>query len=184
MPPPQQKARPSGGADRRSGLEADVATLRVGRGRAAVSVRALLVAGGVLAPVGLLLIVLGWFGASRTPNLREQIPYLISGGLLGLGLVFLGGFLYFSRWLTQLVHDQRAGTDAVTAAVDRLARVLERPPPVAMSPVRPRPAELVVTGRGTMAHRPECRVVAGRPGVRPAGPDEPLTPCRLCQPEL
>ena len=55
--------------------------------------RLLLVAGGVLMPVGIVLILLGWAGASRTPFAWEQTDYLISGGILGLALVFAGGFL-------------------------------------------------------------------------------------------
>lgn len=151
--------------------------------------RTLLVAGGVLAPVGVILVLLGWFGAARTPNLHEQIPYLISGGLLGLALVFLGGFFYFAHWLTQLVREQRAGTAAVVEAVRRLADAVEagRPPaPTAVPPGGngggPGGGGLVATGGGSLAHRPTCRVVAGRPGLRPVPAGEDLAPCRLCNP--
>ena len=51
------------------------------------------VASAVLLPLGLALIVLGWYGAAHTPYLFEQVPYLISGGLLGLGLAVVGGFV-------------------------------------------------------------------------------------------
>jgi hypothetical protein len=40
-----------------------------------------------------LLVILGWAGAAGTPLLFERIPYLISCGLLGLGLIFCGGFV-------------------------------------------------------------------------------------------
>src|SRR5687767_13363071 len=69
--------------------------------------RVLLIAGSIAAPLGLVFIFLGWMGASRTPNLYEQIPYSISGGMLGLGLVFAGGFAYFAYWMTQLVRATR-----------------------------------------------------------------------------
>ncbi|MEX0875464.1 MAG: hypothetical protein WD646_01825 [Actinomycetota bacterium] len=46
---------------------------------------------------------LGWYGASRTAREIEQIPYLISGGLIGLGLVFVGGLLLATAmWTSQL----------------------------------------------------------------------------------
>ena len=77
-------------ADRRRFASA-VNDLRTG-GQLGLSERTLMVLGGVLAPLGLLLVLLGWIGASRTPFVFEQVPYLISGGLLGLGLVFLGAF--------------------------------------------------------------------------------------------
>lgn len=168
--------------------------------------RRLMTLGGILVPLGLLVIVLGWFGAARTPNEFEQIPYLISGGLLGLALVFLGGFLYFAHWLTRMVHEQRSASAAVVDAVNRLAASLEQEvverssagPPVAVDTSgapgngngRPRPAkgapappaDLVVTLSGTLAHRRTCRVVAGKPGVRPVEAADDLAPCRLCHP--
>src|SRR5436190_1552645 len=39
------------------------------------------------------------------------------------------------------------------------------------------------TATGTMLHRPDCAVVAGRPNLRAASPDEPgLSACGLCNP--
>ena len=72
------------------------------------------------------LVLLGWWGASQTPNLFEQMPYLISGGLFGLGLVFLGGFLYFAHWLTELVKEHRAQSTAMIEAVNRLEETIGR----------------------------------------------------------
>jgi hypothetical protein len=61
--------------------------------------RWLATAGGAFVVAGLTLVVIGWVGTSRTVLVAGQIPYVVSGGLLGLGLVFLGGFLYFGYWL-------------------------------------------------------------------------------------
>ena len=61
--------------------------------------------GSLLAPLGLLLIALGWMGAAHTPVLQEEIAYGISGGLIGLGLVVMGSFLYFSHWQTQQIRE-------------------------------------------------------------------------------
>ena len=96
-------------------------------------------------------VVLGWWGASRTPYAFEQTPYLISGGLLGLGLVFLGSFFYFAHWLTQLVKEHREQSAAILAALERLGRAarpvaapLRRPKPLGpeggdlVAPVKPR----------------------------------------------
>ncbi len=191
MPRPGRRSRggptAGAGADR---LGRGVDELRVGSGRWSTGERTLLVAGGVLAPVGVIVVLLGWFGAARTPNLHEQIPYLISGGLLGLALVFLGGFLYFAHWVTQVVREQRAGTAAVVEAVQRLADAVEAGRPPAAPPMSaaggngggPDGAGLVATGAGTLAHRPTCRVVAGKPGLRPVRAGEDLAPCRLCNP--
>jgi apolipoprotein N-acyltransferase len=64
-----------------------------------VTERWLAAAGGALVLAGLMLVIIGWVGTSRTVLVAGQIPYVVSGGLLGLGLVFLGGFLYFAYWL-------------------------------------------------------------------------------------
>ena len=41
---------------------------------------------------------------------------------------------------------------------------------------------LVATARGTMAHRRDCVVVAGKADLRPVGPGDGLAPCKLCDP--
>ena len=118
-------------------LRAGVRDLRVGgAGRFAPDRRALLVLGGTLAPLGIVVVLLGWYGAAHTPYVFEQIPYLISGGLLGLALVFVGSFLYFAHWLTELLREQREqaaalaeAIRAVEAAVARLESAPDRPEP-------------------------------------------------------
>ena len=39
---------------------------------------------------GFVCIILGWYGAAHSPYLYQEVPYLISGGLLGLAVV-VGG---------------------------------------------------------------------------------------------
>src|SRR5438128_2494785 len=53
--------------------------------------RALVALGFFIA--GIVLVLLGWYGAAYTNILTEQIPYLISGGLLGLGLIIVAGIM-------------------------------------------------------------------------------------------
>jgi hypothetical protein len=98
-----------------------IRALRVNSSGSLLSERLLLVLGGIIAPLGLVVVVLGWWGASNTPYDFEQVPYLISGGMLGLGLVFLGSFFYFAHWLTQLVKEHREQSQAILAALERLA---------------------------------------------------------------
>ncbi len=124
--------------------------------------------GSVLAPLGLVLIGLGWLGASRTPLVQEQLSYLISGGLFGLALVVVGGFCYFAHWQSELVREVRTQTAEVTA----LLRAGAAPSPLA--------GLLVATASGTLAHRPGCPVVRGRTDLEPAGSD--LAPCSMCEP--
>ena len=67
----------------------------------------LAVAGGVLMPLGVLLVIAGWFGAAHTTRLFEEIPYLISGGLLGVALATIGALTLFAHWLTVLIREGR-----------------------------------------------------------------------------
>ena len=60
-----------------------------------------------MATMGLTAILLGWFGAARSTLVAEQIPYLISGGLLGLALSVVGALLYFSHWVAVSVREDR-----------------------------------------------------------------------------
>ena len=73
---------------------------------------------------GLVVILLGWWGASHTPNLYEQVPYSISGGMFGLGLVFAGGFAYFAYWMTQLVRATQRDTAETRAVLERIESLL------------------------------------------------------------
>jgi hypothetical protein len=173
-------------------------TLRVGGADLVLSERILMVVGGVVAPLGLLIILIGWYGAARTGLLFEQVPYLISGGLFGLALVFLGAFFYFAHWLTELVKEHRAQSsavvDAIRAVESRLADLAVGVPSgngravavggaVAAGPPTAEPAvDLVATPRGTMAHLPHCSVVAGKADLRVVGDGAGLERCQLCQP--
>src|SRR4051812_37352232 len=86
--------------------------------------RWLLIIGGIMLPLGFMLIVLGWLGASQTVLVFEQIPYMVSGGLLGLAFVFAGGFVYFAYWQTLLVRDTRAERRELTESLRRIETLL------------------------------------------------------------
>jgi len=144
--------------------------------------RWLLLGGAVLVPLGLVLVVLGYWGASHAPRVIQQIPYLVSGGLLGLALVFAGGFSYFAWWLTRIIREQSrlservdSQTDALVAELSGLRAELRQLAGAATSA-----PQLVSTRGGELVHRPTCRVVAGRGDLRvaTAGPA-----CKVCQPE-
>jgi hypothetical protein len=151
--------------------------------------RWLLLTGGALMPLGFLLIVLGWAGASHTPLLFEQIPYMISGGLLGVALVFAGGFVYFAYWMTLLVRESRTAREDLQASLSRLENLLASGAMIggSFAPAGYESANghtsFVATATGTMIHRPDCVAVANRDGLRAVSPDTPgYTACGLCEP--
>lgn len=156
-----------------------------------VTDRSLLVAGSILMPLGAVLVLLAWYGASHTTRVFEQIPYLISGGLLGLVLAIAGGFCYFGYFLARILSTSREMLDSLLRLEERLeATGAMVPGPVAGAATGAgvaRPAGLatvsyVATKTGTMYHRPDCSAVAGRPPaeLRRVQDTAGLSPCRLC----
>ena len=152
----------------------------------------LFVAGAVLLPLGLVVIILGWYGAAHTPYAYDQLSYLVSGGLLGLGLTFCGGFLYFGAWLARIASDQRDSAKRLSDTLLVLADVVSRSAVSTAGGQSQVPAAereaggvLVVTESGTTVHRADCPLVAQRDDLRPAGPDAAgLTTCRVCKPDV
>lgn len=86
-------------------LESGAAELESGSSRSLVlHPRFLVAVAGALMSAGLAAIVLGWMGAARSILVQKQIPYLISGGLLGVALATIGALTFFTHWLTVLVR--------------------------------------------------------------------------------
>jgi hypothetical protein len=169
-------------ASRQQRLAAAVGTLRT-RARGVDPARVLLIVGSVLVPLGGVLIILGWWGASHTVWVYEQIPYAISGGVLGLGLVFAGGFCYFAYWLSQIVYSLRRDAEETRAVLGRIESLLAAAPTASAPASTPAsPSTFLATPNGTVFHRPDCPAVAGRDGVREVTADNGLSPCRICEP--
>ena len=57
---------------------------------------------------GVSLILLGWLGAAHSTLIEEQVPYLISGGLVGVALSIIGAVCLLAHWLTVLIREERA----------------------------------------------------------------------------
>lgn len=172
-----EPADPFAGASRRSW-----------RSRFATSDAILAAVAAVLLPLGLFVIILGWYGAAHTPYLFEQVPYAISGGMVGLGLVIAGGLLFFGSWIARGSAAQQATSDVMIALLqeirDELALRPEEPAPrQAKGSARNGSAtKLVATATGSMIHRPDCSVVTGRGGLRNVTESSGLQPCGLCDP--
>lgn len=124
-------------APRRRPVSARLQTLGVAvdrvRHRPRADVRqALLVAGAVAMGLGMVAIVLGWYGASHSAYLFQEVPYLISGGLLGLALVVAGGVVVTSGWSLRQIQEARRDTQAMVRSLERIEfalRVAARPEP-------------------------------------------------------
>jgi len=98
------------------------------RAQSAELVRLLLFPGAVAVVAGFAFMLLGWYGASHTARTIEQIPYLISGGLIGLGLVMLGALLLSSAiWMTMLQRHQSEQDERLERKLDELETRLSSP---------------------------------------------------------
>lgn len=114
----------SNAADR---LQAGVGDLHV-PDPSADSESLLLKVGFALPLVGLVLIGLAWYRSAGTKYVADQVPMLISGGILGLGLILVGLGLFLRFSLARLVRfglahrvvDQQAQTERL---IDALAKV-------------------------------------------------------------
>jgi hypothetical protein len=80
--------------------------------------------GMALIVFGFVCILLGWYGAANSPYLYEEIPYVISGGLLGVALVIGGGVLVRCGWSMRQIEEERRNALAIVRSVDRLERIM------------------------------------------------------------
>ena len=144
--------------------------------------------GLLVVAIGLLAIGLGWNGmaggggqVNGVTLLQAQLPWLVSGGILGLALVVLGGAM-------MVVHNARNDRARLEAKLDELVTIVARS---AMSGTQPYPStptstEGLFAAGGTSYHQPDCRLVQGRDEIRLVTADEVadrgLRACRVCRP--
>ena len=149
--------------------------------------------GLIIVAVGLLVIGLGWNGmagaggeVNHVPVLQAQLPWLLSGGFLGLGIVGLGVGVLISHGYRQDVARLDSRLVALLEAVERLDGIASAPVATATTPIGAG-ADLVLAGADSY-HLPTCRLVAHRSEARLLTPDqaaaEGMTPCRICRPPV
>jgi hypothetical protein len=138
--------------------------------------------GASLLPLGLVVIVLGWYGVANTPFGFDQQSYMISGGFGGLALTFVGGFLYFGSWLARIADDNREASKRLADTLLVLADVTSRAASLNDQGVDVS-ALPVTAGDGTTMHRRDCALIAHRDDLRPVGESNAaLIACRVCRP--
>jgi hypothetical protein len=109
---------------------------------------------------GLLALLLGWIGVSGSAYAAGQLPYVVSGGLLGIFLLGVGGTL----WLSADLRDEWRKLDRVEEALLTLAASAAEPTgTVAATPA----AALAATPAAALAAAP-----AAAPLATPAAVDD------------
>jgi hypothetical protein len=142
----------------------------------------------LLVVAGIVAIIIGWAGSADKTFPAQQIPYLISGGMLGIGLIFLGGIMMgiqdLRRSITRItsleqqVHDLHAVLLAHPDAPD---------PSAAAGNGAARPVTLVaLLPTGSTFHRLDCGIITDKDGIERTSLAEAeergLAPCKLCSP--
>ena len=132
-----------------------------------------------LIAVGFLLIYFAWNGAAEKDFIQGQFPYLLSGGLGGLGLILCG--------LT-LVSTQSFRRD-IFSLQDRIEELLVQQGTATGAPTLtavPDLEEGVFVTTGDTYHVGSCRTVRGRAGLDLVSAEDAetrgLTACRVCRP--
>jgi len=139
-------------------------------------------AGVTLVVAGAIALFLAWNGAAGVDHVEGQLPYLISGGLIGLGLIGAG--------LTVVnVQARRQDSTEVLARLDEISEALHHMASttgVSAAVLTAVPAVGMVVAGKTTYHLPTCHVVAGKDDLQPMTPNEAgargLTRCRICKP--
>jgi hypothetical protein len=126
---------------------------------------------------GIALVVLGWWGAAHSELFIDQVPYLISGGVLGLGLIVT------------------AAVVGASALNERALRELRRDIVLALrmgggSPGDGSPGDAEVADQvflvpgGRSYHLPGCPIPEGKQGVEETSLAEAagrgFVACKLC----
>ncbi|WP_300404044.1 hypothetical protein [Nocardioides sp.] len=138
-------------------------------------------AGAIMMPLGIVIILLGYYGVANSIYDFEREAYQVSGGFLGLGVTFLGGFLYFGAWLARIAYDNQQASGRLADTLLVLADVTSRAA-ATHEPAADVQALPVTAGDGTTLHRRDCALIAHRSDLQPGGGRSGLTSCRVCKP--
>ncbi|MEV5973299.1 hypothetical protein [Streptomyces sp. NPDC051921] len=130
--------------------------------------RILLWAGLAAAFGGAVLCAAGWYGISGERFAERQLPYLASCTVPGAALIVAGAVLSVGAVL--------AGAKEARTAAPAPEPAGTGPPEAPSSDAPP----LRAPG-GTLAHRPDCPLIVGKPEAVPVG-DAELAPCPVCEP--
>lgn len=137
------------------------------------------VLGWILVAAGAVALFLGWYGVSGQSLTAKQIPYLVSGGLTGIGLLIIAGVFL----ATDDVRHQLARLSALERKVDQLYALFVENNTGAAEDAD---VALYALPGGASYHRADCALVAGKAAAAPVTLVEArgrgLRRCRVCEP--
>ncbi|MHB1710570.1 MAG: hypothetical protein ACYCV7_04090 [Acidimicrobiales bacterium] len=138
--------------------------------------------------IGLLVIGLGWNGAAgsggeinRVPVLQAQLPWLLSGGFLGLAIVVVGAALL-------VTHAHREDRVSLESRLEVLIEAVGQLGGAAAAVTNSDDLAGLVAAGPDSYHVRNCRLLEGRDQTSYLTPEEAsgqgLTPCRVCRPPI
>lgn len=136
--------------------------------------------GVLLCLVGFIALFLGWNGAASKNVIMAQFPFLISGGLVGVAIVVIGGAML-------VVQNAREDRARLEAKLDQLIQAVERGGGGhgARRPGSVADGSMVLAGPASY-HRLDCTLPAAREEAHLLPLDDALArgiePCRVCRP--
>jgi hypothetical protein len=129
---------------------------------------------------GFIVIGLAWNGAASRNFLTGQFPYLLSGGFMGMALVFTGSTLLFLATV-------RAERQVMESRLDEMIRLLSRNlNRLSISTNGAGGSSEQVVAASSTYHRADCKILEGKEGLTTVTVDqaeaEGLEACRVCNP--
>jgi hypothetical protein len=146
------------------------------------------VAGSILIPLGVVFILLAWYGAAHARVEQQQIPYMVSGSFAGLGCMVVGGLLYWGHWLYRMYdqaalhheEQQQLMVELLKAIAAGSAATTTAAAGTAIEPT------YLATTSGTVYHRVDCPVIAHHVNETRTVTTSSLgalRPCQICSPD-
>jgi hypothetical protein len=174
----EQPARAAAEAAPASQRRARIRFQMDGRAFVRVNARMLIILG--LFATGVVFVILGWYGAAHTNIATEQVPYLISGGLLGLGLIIVAGVMAAGAAQERSTDDLRREIARIVATMGSVTS--DRSVRTDTSSANGH-SVFVVTG-GRSYHEAGCPILEGKKGVKELEPAQAVASgyaaCKLC----
>lgn len=140
--------------------------------------------------IGMIALVAGFVGVSGTRLISDQLSYLASGSVVGLGLLGLGAVLLIADFMLEQEASIAELRELVVALHDEVpAPALNGHTTFAPGQPAGGPADgLVAVPGARRVHRPSCSLVAGKTNLEAHSPAGAVTaelqPCRVCSPDL
>jgi len=136
-------------------------------------------AGLALAAIGLAVIGFAWNAVASQTTLLGQVPYVVSGGLVGLALVILGAAVL-------VVNSAREDRTMLEQKLEQLTDAVHALSGGMPAGALPSDASGLVVAGTASYHVPGCRLVDGREETSLLTAEEAegkgLKACRVCQP--